>query len=166
MKKIDVGQTITILANVGVIAGIFFLAFEVSQNTDALYAESRQSTLIAAQAELYEVVRNPALMLVVMQEDPLSQEDQVRLAAWLGAMMRAREFSWLQYQAGIMDQDQWSTEVAIIHWILNAPRTREWWDKTSSYNFGANFRDFVNREIGGQPATGENWLSDANWASR
>ena len=29
MEKIDLGQTLTILANLGVIAGIFFLAIEV-----------------------------------------------------------------------------------------------------------------------------------------
>ena len=33
MKKIDLGQTLTILANVGVIAGIVFLGYELRQNT-------------------------------------------------------------------------------------------------------------------------------------
>ncbi len=32
MKKLDLGQTITILANVGVIAGIVFLGYELRQN--------------------------------------------------------------------------------------------------------------------------------------
>ena len=36
MKKIDLGQTITILANLGVIAGIVFLAIEVRQNQASL----------------------------------------------------------------------------------------------------------------------------------
>jgi hypothetical protein len=36
MKKIDFGQTVTILANVGVIAGIVFLALEVRQNQETL----------------------------------------------------------------------------------------------------------------------------------
>jgi hypothetical protein len=31
MKKIDLGQTITILANIGVIVGIGFLAIEIQQ---------------------------------------------------------------------------------------------------------------------------------------
>jgi hypothetical protein len=33
VKKIDPGQMITILANIGVIAGIVFLGFELRQNT-------------------------------------------------------------------------------------------------------------------------------------
>lgn len=40
MKKIDPGQTITILANIGVIAGIAFLAFEIRQNTAQMRAEA------------------------------------------------------------------------------------------------------------------------------
>ena len=41
MKKIALGQTIGILANVGVIAGIVFLALELRQNTDLMRAQSR-----------------------------------------------------------------------------------------------------------------------------
>jgi len=43
MKKIDLGQSITILANLGVIAGIAFLAFEVRQNTAQMRAEAAAS---------------------------------------------------------------------------------------------------------------------------
>jgi hypothetical protein len=41
MKKIDVGQAITILANIGVIAGIVFLAIEVQQNQASLDEANR-----------------------------------------------------------------------------------------------------------------------------
>ena len=39
MKKIDVGQTMTILANLGVIIGIAFLAVEINQNNSQLAAQ-------------------------------------------------------------------------------------------------------------------------------
>ena len=41
MKKIDLAQTLNTLANVGVIAGIIFLAFELRQNNDLLTAQAR-----------------------------------------------------------------------------------------------------------------------------
>lgn len=40
MKKVDLGQAITILANLGVIAGIVFLAVEIQQNTAAIRSQS------------------------------------------------------------------------------------------------------------------------------
>ncbi len=42
MKKISLGQTITILANIGVIAGIVFLRFEMRQNTIAVKSTAAQ----------------------------------------------------------------------------------------------------------------------------
>jgi len=41
MKKMDLGQTITILANIGVIAGIAMLAVELRQNNEALGTQAR-----------------------------------------------------------------------------------------------------------------------------
>ncbi len=49
MKKLDLGQTVSILANLGVIAGILFLAVEVSQNQTALEEGNRISAMTAAQ---------------------------------------------------------------------------------------------------------------------
>ena len=43
LKKIDLGQTITILANLGVIAGIVFLAFELRQNNSLLETQIRSN---------------------------------------------------------------------------------------------------------------------------
>lgn len=40
MKKIDLGQAVGILANIGVIAGIIFLVFELQQNNKLLRAEA------------------------------------------------------------------------------------------------------------------------------
>ena len=43
MKKIDLGQSIGILANLGVIAGIVFLGLELRQNNSLLAAQARYS---------------------------------------------------------------------------------------------------------------------------
>ena len=45
MKKIDLGQTISILANFGVIAGIVFLAVEIGQNQRALDEQNMLTSL-------------------------------------------------------------------------------------------------------------------------
>ena len=39
MKKLDFAQTASLLANLGVIAGIIFLGFELGQNNDLLAAQ-------------------------------------------------------------------------------------------------------------------------------
>jgi hypothetical protein len=51
MKKIDPIQVITLLANIGVIVGIVFLAVEIRQNNDQLSAQTR-NTLYELRADI------------------------------------------------------------------------------------------------------------------
>ena len=41
MKKIDLGQTIGVLANIGVLIGILLLVYELSQNRQMMKAQTR-----------------------------------------------------------------------------------------------------------------------------
>jgi len=45
MKKIDLGQAIGVLANLGVITGIVFLAYETHQNSELLELQVRAAQL-------------------------------------------------------------------------------------------------------------------------
>jgi len=45
MTKIDLGQTINILANVGVIVGLAFLVYELHQNNEFLEQQERYTFL-------------------------------------------------------------------------------------------------------------------------
>ena len=59
MKKIDLGQTLNTLANVGVIAGIVFLGLELSQNNDILESH-KLAALSSLRASGYQaVLQNP-----------------------------------------------------------------------------------------------------------
>ena len=42
MKRIDLGKTMTLVANVGMIGGILMLAYELRQNNELMEAEARQ----------------------------------------------------------------------------------------------------------------------------
>ncbi len=102
MKKIGLGQTITIVANIGVIAGIFFLAMEVRDNAaqaraagiqDRSSDRSRWWEQIAADESLAEVYR-----LGLDQYDQLSVTDQIRFdslmrsyISFIGVALVARE---------------------------------------------------------------------------
>ena len=55
MKKIDVGRAISILANVGVIVGIGFLALEIRQNTNAVETAALQGMLDVSANFLLEI---------------------------------------------------------------------------------------------------------------
>jgi len=64
MKKIDLGQTITILANVGVIAGIVFLGVELRQTQRSMQAQAYQARAFDGIAWDFEVLRDENLRRV------------------------------------------------------------------------------------------------------
>ena len=61
MKKIDLGQTVGILTNVGVIAGIILLAIELRQNNELMAAEARFNRLSIQTASITLAVEHPDL---------------------------------------------------------------------------------------------------------
>jgi hypothetical protein len=58
-----------------IVASLIFLAVEINQNTNALYGQSRQSVLEAAQNELFVLVEHPAVSLSVERESPLTRKN-------------------------------------------------------------------------------------------
>ena len=82
MKKIDLGQTITILANLGVIAGIGFLAFELNQNNKLLRAQAGYNLLLNRGLWRDDVGSDPEyaeFWLKVEKGGPLSEVEALRL---------------------------------------------------------------------------------------
>ena len=80
MKKLNLGQTIGLLANLGVIAGIIFLAIELRQNNELLGAEVRSIRMenrVSLSAVLFE---NPEVIeLLGKERSSLSQAEQDRI---------------------------------------------------------------------------------------
>ena len=58
MKKIDLGQLVTILANIGVIAGIVFLALELRQTQRSMAAQAYQARAFDAIAWQFELAQD------------------------------------------------------------------------------------------------------------
>jgi hypothetical protein len=88
MKKIDAGQTISILANLGVIAGIIFLAVELRQNTTAtqLMASGSASAYIRdLNNMLAENGELAALIIKADESDSLSRTENLRMASFLSS---------------------------------------------------------------------------------
>jgi len=80
MKKIDLGQTIMILANVGVLAGIFLLAFELQQNSEQLQLQARELAITRRNSLVELIIENPDLVeLLGRQKEPLTLPERNRL---------------------------------------------------------------------------------------
>lgn len=105
MKKIDLGQTISILANIGVIAGIIFLGVELHQNNEMLGAEARQSRIDRA-LNGRNFFGNPEVATAIAKiqngEDPTPAE-QVQVRAYVMSYLQLWEANFDEVRRGTLD---------------------------------------------------------------
>ena len=99
MKKIDLGQTITILANVGVIAGIVFLGVELRQNNEFMAADARFN-LLSASTESYTIQAvDPDIAAILVRDrnrELLTEVEDLRIQAYWTRLFRILE--WLYFE--------------------------------------------------------------------
>ena len=72
MKKIDRGQTISLLANIGVLIGILLLVFELNQNRALIEAQTR-SAITASIIQLSQMISMTPMGMTIF-EKRLSKE--------------------------------------------------------------------------------------------
>ena len=84
MKKIDVGQTLQIVGNFGVILGILLLVYELNQNRDMTAAQIRNSIAQATAALIRDEAQNAEVLDVSLRGiagEPLTPLEQEQLVA-------------------------------------------------------------------------------------
>jgi len=99
MKKIDVGQAVSTLANIGVIAGIIFLGIELQQNNELMGYEKRLSSLQLDLTQVDLLMNNTAYRDALMAStggDSLSVDQAVLIRAGLVKMMRTMEWQYFE----------------------------------------------------------------------
>lgn len=121
MKKIDLGQTINTFANIGVIAGIVFLAFELQQNQTVGRAATRNE-ITAAHMQLNQFQSTQELAAIVFRSDrdePLSAEEAWQLRQWLSNWLLFWENVGYQYRSGLYDESEYRSQLELMKIFLN-----------------------------------------------
>lgn len=107
MKKLDIGQTVQILANIGVLAGIGMLALELRQNNELIGVEMRANSnaRIAGTAEI--VLENPYLLELLAKESALLADHERDALVLLGIRtLSGFENSYQDVVRGLSDEAQ------------------------------------------------------------
>ena len=67
MKKLDLSQTVSILANIGVIAGIVFLGIELRQNNELMAAEARFNNM-SLSTQAFAISSQPDIAAIYVKD--------------------------------------------------------------------------------------------------
>ncbi|MGS2720026.1 hypothetical protein [Paraglaciecola aestuariivivens] len=122
MKNIDIGQTISILANIGVIVGIVFLIFELQQNTQTMRLASAQSYLTGGASLDFQIATNPEFANLLIRGDnkeDLSDGEALQLDRWNYAVFRQWETAHYLHIIDALEDKLWLAYRHEIHKILS-----------------------------------------------
>ncbi|HEY5623428.1 MAG TPA: hypothetical protein VIV14_06675 [Gammaproteobacteria bacterium] len=114
MKKIEFGQSVSILANLGVIAGIVFLALELRQNNDLMEAATRAAQNERIQDYAMQLYTVPGLAEILVKHkngEPLTEAEELQLFGRKVRMLRGFE---AQYRESVLGTAE---DVPVGNWI-------------------------------------------------
>lgn len=123
MKKFDLGQAIGILSNIGVIAGIVFLAYEINQNTQAIQSESFQSYTDSTIDWLSDLTNDGELAGIWYRysagANDLDDVELMRASMQLRKQWFRLQNAYSQWQRGLLNDADWEVSRLLI---CRAPR--------------------------------------------
>jgi len=110
VKKVDVGQAITVLANLGVIGGILLLAYELRQNNELMEAEARFNRLAVATENNDSIFENAELADLLLKDRSkaeLTELERYRLDLLASRILLTREWTFRELRRSELPVARW-----------------------------------------------------------
>jgi hypothetical protein len=132
MRNIDLGQMIAILANVGVIAGIVFLAIELRQNNRFLSAQAEFNLFQNRSVDSREIYEDPDLAELWTKINnglELSESDELRIKFWANNVLVNWQWEYGQVLAGNFKEGKTSSihySCVLFETVLSVTNERRW----------------------------------------
>ena len=164
MSKLN--ERLTLIANISVVLGILFLAFELQQNTQAIQAQTRDSITEKQMEYLGWIATSPELASVLASADLVEAENRRFLddlpglgrseawqwRAWAAGQVREWENSFYQCERGLFTESEYVARRAM--WrrrMMESGWFRTFWEGARE-TFAPSFRAEIDRivaEVGG-----------------
>jgi len=155
MNTSKLNEWLTITANLGVIAGIVFLAIEVQQNTEIMQAQT-QDSITEKQMDWYMNIGTSEfasdLYFKGREEGVLAFEvDSAEINAFnfiAHANPRIWENEWYQYKKQLFEDDEFLARSRIWPVLLSSPGFRAVWDSQKGI-YAPDFREYLDAKLEG-----------------
>ena len=145
---------LTLTANVAVLVGIFFLAAEISQNTEMMRAQINQSRAEASMSEaqsMYNSQYLPEILLKLRQGSPITAVERERYIHFLRGLHRNWDNQLRQYREGFLADDiPLSVRGAILYEIAPIEVAKQEWERTRQ-TFSEEYAAFVDGILAENP---------------
>lgn len=146
MKLETINAVAQLLAAIGVIVSLFYLAAQIRQNTRSqrsVVVDSLTSSLITLLSpQSTDPVLTRAFASVIDDWHGASEEDRVRAIAVLFTVFKLFENAWFQKRQRTLDAQQWEGWDAYMRMYYHRPGVKIWWQMRRAA-FASGFRDYI-----------------------
>lgn len=146
-------QLISLLANLGVVAGIIFLGLEIQQNTNMMRSQSKNA-MTENQMSFYAlVIENPDVNELLFKgrgttdTSMYTPEELNKLSYVFNTQLRMWENEWYQYNQGLFEPEEFEARSTIWRREMGTGRYQRFWNSfkdTYSPDFRILIDDLVN----------------------
>jgi len=137
-----------LIAAIGVIVSLFYLAAQIRQNTRSTRAVVVDSLAHALVELLGQHTQRPELIrsfsAVTENWHGATEEDRARAVPFIFATFKLFENAWFQQRQGTLDRQQWEGWDAYIRIYYHRPGVKTWWTMRRAV-FATGFRDYLEK---------------------
>lgn len=150
MKISEINDWLSLLANIGVLAGIFFLAIEIQQNTQMIESQTRNSiteNIVASSipAASNEYSANVLLRGFRGEIEPQTGES-ITWVLFSQSIFRNWENEWYQYRSGLFAENEFGPRMRNWYGLLELVGFRNYWAENREI-YSESFREQIDRVI-------------------
>lgn len=137
-----------LVASVGVIGSLFYLAVQVRQNTRSSRTVVVDSLAKSMHDLAFAMAQNDQLLRAVtttLQDWGAATEiERARAASFMLGYFKLFENAWFQMRKGTLERDQWQGYDAFLRTVLFQPAVKPWWQMRRTF-FAPGFREYVDQ---------------------
>ena len=139
-----------LVAALGVIISLFYLAAQIRQNTRSqrsMVVDSLTSSLIALLGpQASDPTLTRALAAAVEDWHGAKEDDRLRAIAALFTLFKLFENAWFQQRQGTLDREQWQGWDLYIRAYYHRSGVKIWWSLRRGM-FAVGFRDYLEATV-------------------
>ena len=134
-----------LIASIGVIASLFYLAAQIRQNTRSSRAVVVDSLARSMHDLAFEMAQSDQLLTTAtMLKDwnSASEMERARYASFMLGYFKLFENGWFQMRQGTLEREQWEGYDAFLRSVWTVPTVKTWWSMRRTF-FAPGFRNYV-----------------------
>jgi hypothetical protein len=149
MSLEDLGNIGELVAAIGVIASLIYLAVQIRQNTQTVRASTVQAISDSAQGRLLALqnIENARVWRVGRSEpSELNEDEQTLYIFMIHSTVRGYENLYYQHRSGLLDAPQWEGYAKTIKALVKNPGFEYFWQHRRGH-FSPEFESFIEESL-------------------